>query len=163
MKNESVSAGYKHTEKVVTSRDLLELPISKLKWYDLAPVDESVPESIYDLATDFLHREFAAGELGELGEYGFVILHRCGHEFYFLLVSSWRKNNELWESVYAKVNDSALDFARFNVNTFHHPTFCVWELAAVMHEKDAWSHFLRSDRGPEAINKYLNSHYNGPA
>ena len=40
-----------------------------------------------------------------LGELGFVVLHRCGESFYFLLVCTWRNENELWETVWAKDGD----------------------------------------------------------
>ena len=33
------------------------------------------------------------------------ILHRCGEDFYFLLVCTWRNENELWETVWAKNGD----------------------------------------------------------
>ena len=46
-----------------------------------------------------------SGELGDLGELGFVVLHRCGESFYFLLVCTWRNENELWETVWAKDGD----------------------------------------------------------
>src|SRR3546814_4391337 len=35
----------------------------------------------------------------------FVILHRCGADFYFLLVSVWRGSNELWEAVWYQHGD----------------------------------------------------------
>jgi len=70
----------------------------------------------------------------DFGEMGFVILHRCGRDFYFLLVCTWQNGNELWESVYAKKNDAETDFAEFPLAATHRATFCVWELAIVWHE-----------------------------
>src|SRR3546814_10619703 len=34
-----------------------------------------------------------------------LILHRCGADFYFLLVSVWRGSNELWEAVWYQHGD----------------------------------------------------------
>ena len=83
-----------------------------------------------------------------------MILHRCGESFYFLLVSTWRNDNELWETVWAKDGDAS-GFHPWPLEGTHRPTFCVWELGAVWHEQQAWSRFLRSDRSPEAEEAYL--------
>ncbi|MGB2913712.1 MAG: hypothetical protein WBB81_09160, partial [Pyrinomonadaceae bacterium] len=90
-------------------------------------------------------------------------LHRCGEAFYFLLVSTWKNGNELWESVYAKQNDGQADFAEFHLESPHHATFCVWELAAVWHEQQAWRRFLLSDQTESSRAEYLADHYRGQA
>ena len=54
----------------------------------------------------------APGDLGRLGELGFVVLHRCGEDFYFLLVCTWRNENELWETVWAKDGGTTSSSAR---------------------------------------------------
>ena len=73
-----------------------------LKWYDIAPHETPVPLAIRALARRCLRDATKAGTLGVEDGLGFVILHRCGGDFYFLLVSTWRNENELWESVWAK-------------------------------------------------------------
>ena len=75
---------------------------------------------------------------------GFVVLHRCGEDFYFLLVCTWRNENELWETVWAKNGDADVFFRPWPADGAHRPTFCVWELGAVCHERDAWTSYLRS-------------------
>ena len=60
-------------------------------------------------------------------------------------MQTWRGANEVWETVYAKDGDG---FGLFGVDGGHRPTFCVWELGAVLHEQQAWIRFLRSPRGP---------------
>jgi hypothetical protein len=105
--------------------------------------------------------ESTAGKLDQLGDLGFVILHRCGREFYFLLVSSWRNENELWETVYAKKNDAQDDFSLFPLPGPHRGTFCVWELGAVFHEQQAWRRFLMSERDDKAERNYLADQYRG--
>jgi len=74
------------------------------------------------------------------------VLHRCGKDFYFLLVSTWRHSNEIWETVFYKNGDAMPDFAPFPRDGAHKPCFCVWELAPVWHEKEAWTRFLTSAR-----------------
>lgn len=160
---ESVDAGYVHIDKYVEPEDFLKLSDSSLKWYNIAPADRPVPREIYDLALGFLKRESNAGNFDQLGEFGFVILHRCGDDFYFLLVNSWRNANEVWESVFAKRKGAEHDFSSFDFDGAHRGTFCVWELAAVWHEAMAWKRFLRTSRDAESKNIYLQDAYRGPA
>lgn len=91
----SVSPDYVHSDKLVVPGESMGLGGSTLKWYDLSRPGEPMPAAIVELARKFLKRESAEGNLNELGELGFVILHRCGSEFYFLLVNSWRNDNEV--------------------------------------------------------------------
>ncbi len=152
-----VSPDYRHQDKLVTPREAISLKRARLKWYDLAPADLPVPEGVRRLAQTYLQR--ADIDLGD--DLGFVILHRCGHAFYFLLVSSWRGNNELWESVYAKASEGHADFAPFTVDGLHRGTFCVWELGAVWHEQQAWKTYLRSRRDDMAKIAYLADNFSG--
>ena len=55
------------------------------------------------------------------------------------------------------------DFALFSRDGDHKATFCVWELAAVWHEKAAWVRFLESTRDRAAIELWLRDTYTGPA
>ncbi len=99
--------------------------------------------------------------VGDLGELGFVILHRCGEGFYFLLVCTWRNENELWETVWAKDGDADVFFRPWPIEETHRPTFCVWELGAVVHEREAWARFLFSSRDESARHAYLRDAYAG--
>ena len=159
----SVAANYVHIDKYVTPDKHITLGSSELKCYDLAPKHAPVPPEIKSLALSFLADEFALGNLSELGDLGFVILHRCGEDFYFLLVQSWRNENELWETVYAKRSSAHEEFESFPVARQHKETFCVWELEAVMHEQKAWRTFLRSDRDEAARDNYVNDRFEGLA
>lgn len=159
----NVAPDYVHFDKFIEPDENLELTGTRLKWHNLAREDEPILGEIRDLARAFLERESTAGRLDQLGELGFVILHRCGRDFYFLLVGSWRNENELWETVYAKDGDKQPDFAEWPLAMPHHATFCVWELAAVWHEKQAWTRFLLSARDDHAANAYLEDRYRGGA
>ena len=107
--------------------------------------------------------EAATGPDTLTGELGFVILHRCGQDFYSLLISTWRNENELWETVWAKPGAEAAAFAPWPLDGGHHPTFCVSELRAVCHEQGAWSRYLRSARDAIAKKEYLKDTYTGLA
>ena len=150
-----VAANYVHRDKFASPREGIVAGETRLKWSNIAPLDAPVPMEIEKLARDYLKDMRVAGDLG------FVILHRCGEAFYFLLVSTWRNENELWESVYAKANADEPDFKPFIVETMHRGTFCVWELGVVWHEQQAWKRFLTSKRATEDVTRYLNDRFEG--
>ncbi len=156
--NLGVDGAYRHTPKRIVACGPVEPDCAILKWYELAAEDEPVPDEIKRLARTFLTRTSL-----EAKGLGFVILHRCGNDFYFLLVSTWRGNNEIWESVYYKDGARMADFALFPRDGAHKSTFCVWELAAVSHEQKAWTSFLLSPRDVSAAQAWLGDTYAGPA
>lgn len=108
-----VAANYVYRDKFATPRDGIAAGDLQLKWSNVALSDALVPSEIEKLARDYLKDVQVAGDLG------FVILHRCGEAFYFLIVSTWRNENELWESVYAKRSAGEPNFRPFTVETSH--------------------------------------------
>lgn len=159
----NVAPEYVHYDKLIEPGENIDLGTAYLKWYDLAPPDEFVPAKIHELARTFLKDEASSGRLDDLGELGFVILHRCGESFYFLLVNTWKNENELWETVYAKRSDEHENFEDFSSTGSHRATFCVWELAAVWHEQQAWRRRLLSGSEVDSERIYLQDRYSGPA
>ena len=149
---------YRHLPKLAAPGEALKLPGAVLKWYAVNQEGRPVPEEIAQLARSYLMRTPM-----EARGLGFVILHRCGTDFYFLLVNTWRNNNELWETVIYKDGDAMTDFAPFPRDESHKPTFCVWEFAAVCHEKQAWERFLDSARDEAAAQAWLDDRYAGEA
>jgi hypothetical protein len=148
-----VDPGYQHRDKVAVPTPAVAAKPG-LKWYEIhAPevdVDETVRvEARAVLATD---DEYTPDDVG------FVLLHLCGESFYFLLVSRWRGNNELWQTVYTK--DGSGDFEL----TLPEPTkatYCAWELGVVNHERLAWITYLRSARDDRDRAVYLADHFSG--
>ena len=157
----SVAADYRHAEKFAHAEPSLALGETVLKWYDVAPDEEPVPLAIRAVARRCLRDAARSGELGALGDLGFVVLHRCGEDFYFLLVCTWRNENELWETVWAKSGESDVLFRTWPTEGAHRPTFCVWELGAVVHEREAWTRYLLSPRDERARDAYLRDSYSG--
>ena len=156
-----VRSDYQHVSKHAWPEPSLTLGSTVLKWYDIAPADAPVPLAIRALARRNLRDGSKSGALDITGDLGFVILHRCGASFYFLLIATWRNDNELWESVWAKDGDGEVKFRPWPIEGTHRPTFCVWELGAVWHEQQAWSAYLRSDRDDAAKQQYLRDSYEG--
>ena len=72
------------------------------------------------------------------------------------------QRNELWETVWAKDGDGRrLLPSVADSHGTHRPTFCVWELGAVAHERQAWRRFLRSARDETARRGYLRDLFAG--
>jgi hypothetical protein len=141
-----IASSYQHFPKRVVPGEAMETEEALLKWYALETPD--LP--ITDLARAYLARTRL-----EAKGLGFIILHRCGKDFYFLIVNTWRGNNEVWETVFYKDGEAMADFALFPREGMHKPAFCVWELAAVWHEKQAWECFLDSARDDAAARVWL--------
>mgnify|MGYP001550125266 FL=1 len=158
---ESVSTAYQHQDKLSQPKQCLSLWQRRLKWYDIGAITQPVPAEVHALARVFLERRASEGCLDRLGDFGFVILHRCGEHFYFLIACSWRGNNEIWETVFAKDQEDP-DFRNFSRPEPHLPTFCVWELGAICHEQQAWRRFLLSERDETAVETWLVDQYEGP-
>jgi hypothetical protein len=155
-----VRPDYMHVAKLARPHSVLALEDALLKWYDVAPAEAPVPCHIREMAYDGVCDGSASGELDLAGDLGFVILHRCGESFYFLLLSTWRNDNELWETVWAKDGSEAI-FEPWPIEGAHRPTFCVWELGVVCHEQRAWGRFLRSRRDLSSRREYLLDTYSG--
>ncbi|HET9674827.1 MAG TPA: hypothetical protein VFP31_08435 [Gaiellaceae bacterium] len=153
----SVAEQYVHISKRIEPWEPVMVDGAELKWYEIAPADQPVPADIRALAGTALD----TGVFDLRGELGFVLLHRCGESFYFLIVLTWNNDNEVWETVWAKNGEDDPAFAPWPVDGTHRPTFCVWELGAVWHEQQAWSRYLRSPRDHEARQAYLNDSYSG--
>jgi hypothetical protein len=102
----------------------------------------------------------AAGKLNIDGELGFVIHHLCGESFYFLIVCTWRNQNEMWETLYGQ-DMSAGGGYQLVPQGSHLEVICVWELGAVLHEQQAWSRYLRSARDVQAKRDYLEDRFTG--
>jgi len=156
--NSGIDAGYRHAPKRVTPGEPLERSGTALKWYAVHPDDLPVPEEVTRLARALL----ATAPL-EASGLGFVILHRCGKDFYFLIVCTWRNSNEIWETVFYKDGDAMPGFEPFPRDGAHKPAFCVWELVPVWHEQQAWVRFLTSPRDEAAAEAWLGDLYSGPA
>ena len=115
-----VGEGYRHMAKHARPGSSLGVGDAVLKWYDVAQPDDPVPSDVQALARRALDDAVRVDELRLGDELGFVILHRCGDAgFHFLLVGTWRNDNELWETVWAKHDDAdaGLFCARSRIRT----------------------------------------------
>lgn len=154
---ESVSPAYVHGDKQVSPGPILVVGPRQFKWYDISTSERPVPADVETKARSHITN----ADLSEASDLGFVVLHRCGLEFYFLILCSWRGNNEIWETVYAL--DRGYDgFRLWSRPEPHLPTFCVWEMGAVAFECLAWGSYLKSKRDDAARAAWLADQYEGP-
>jgi hypothetical protein len=152
---------YRHVAKLARPAPGIEVAGSTLKWYDVARATAPVPGEIRALARTGLEDAARTGGLALADDVGFVVLHRCGRDFYFLLVCTWRNQNEVWETVFAKDGEADPAFRPWPADGTHRPTFCVWELGVVCHEQRAWTRYLRSERDAAALQTYLEDGFDG--
>lgn len=157
---DNVAEDYRHYPKQISPGQDIALADAYLKWYEVHAVDAAIPAELDARARDFIHGEVASGRLDLSGELGFVINHRCGESFYFLIVCTWRNDNEMWETVYTM--DAATDASFTEVPQQRRmEVICVWELGAVLHEQQAWIRYLYSARDNEAKQAYLGDRFTG--
>lgn len=157
---DGVAVGYRHYQKRISPSLDFETAGLRLKWYDIGFTISPVSPELSAEARRFLTSEIESGRFAAERELGFVLLHDCG-DVVFLLVSTWRNSNELWETVYVKQPDNGGGFEPLQNTASHKPTFCVWEMGAVAHEAQAWSRYLASDRGDDARETYFFDMYAG--
>jgi hypothetical protein len=156
----NIPTEYEHGQKVVRPSTDLAVPGAYLKWYDIHREDAEIPPGTREQARDFLRSEATAHRLDLRDELGFVVLHRCGDDFYYLLVCTWRNHNEMWQTAYCRGGADA--FAPVSRDKDHHMAVqCVWELGATAHERLAWSRYLTSDRDEAAKRAYLTDRFTG--
>lgn len=155
-----VPEGYDYYKKVITPGEDLALPNAYLKWYDLYPDDAPITREQSAEARAFLTAEAQAGHLVLNNELGFVILHRA-QSVLLLLFNIWRSTNEIYEAVYMKDVPTNSAYQPIVFETSPKATYCVWELAAVWHERNAWVRFLSSKRDDAAKLAYVNDRFVG--
>ena len=149
----AVDLAYRHYAKEGRFAGIREADGAHFKLYHLTAPDAPVPGEVAALC-DAWFRQTPDAVL-DPGDCGFVLLHRCGADFYFLLVSVWRGSNELWEAVWYRHGDmpafAPFDPAYPDAAGVVRPTFCVWELGIVAHEALAWGRYLASPRDTTAL------------
>jgi hypothetical protein len=157
----NIPSDYVHRPKIALPGEDMALSDGYLKWYDVRPEEAEIPDAVRAEAREFLRTESEAGRLKLDGDLGFVVFHLCGESFYFLIVLTWRNQNEMWETLYGQDVAQGGGFRLIPQGT-HLEVICVWELGAVVHERQAWTEYLMSARGEEDKIAYLTSRYSGP-
>ncbi|HEX8997458.1 MAG TPA: hypothetical protein VF812_15630 [Ktedonobacterales bacterium] len=156
-----ISPGFQHADKLVTSSDDLNMPHAYLKWYDIRRHEIDMPPELIRESRSFLRAEVEARRLNLDGQLGFVELHHCS-SVAFLIVCVWINDNELWQATYRKdlVTDEPFELFEMKRGP-QRAVFCVWELAPVWHERQAWVRYLLSERDEPAKHAYIADRFSG--
>ena len=156
-----LSPDYHHRCKTAVSRGPQTIAHAVLKCYEVSESTCPITDITRSQAQSAL-MEFAPALITDFA--GFVILHQCSPSFAFLLISTWRGNNELWQSVFY-IDAPLAAFAPFTpaypTGPNLRPTFCVWELGVVAHEALAWQTYLSSDRTTKDLHTWQSDCLNG--
>ncbi|QBD81131.1 hypothetical protein EPA93_36230 [Ktedonosporobacter rubrisoli] len=156
---EQVATDYQHRPKLVRPGQALSTPQVYLKWYDLYPEAMPIEAQQAESARTFFRAELEAGRLALQNELGFIIHHRCSSVFIFY-VCTWRNENELWETIYYRDENSPESFQRLEREAIT-PTYCVWVLGVVGHEMQAWTRYLYTQRDEAAKYAYTQDQLSG--
>jgi len=158
---EPAPAAYRHHSKLVAPREDLVLPGLRLKWYDLRPEEYAIPGALARESRERIRGDVEGRRIDFGSTMGFVILHVAGGtSVAMLIVNTWRNCNEIWETVYLKDLVADGPYRRYE-RSGHLPTYCVWELGVVWHERNAFERYLRSPRDPVAVSAYFADRYEG--
>jgi hypothetical protein len=155
----NISTSYRHHDRLLTAREPFILPGAFLKWYELRQADDAIPEDLTRDAQSLIADEVSGGHIDVDYGVGFVVLH-YSPPLTYLIVGSWRENQEFWETLYTRDLRTDAPFERVEPGT-NAPTLCVWELAPVWHERQAWTRYLYSSRDNHAKHTYLTDYLSG--
>jgi hypothetical protein len=158
----NVPSAYRHEWKVAEAIDVIVLPQTIFKWYHVHA--EGVPVSAeLDAEARAVLIEAATGGVWT-HEYGLNIaqLHVASRHA-FLIAGVWRGHNELWMRSYGKELASGGPFVRVDLGGEDAPTYCVWELGVICHERMAWHRYLFSERAEADKRAWLADTYTGRA
>ena len=97
--SDGVSSGYRHYQKRITPSLEFEAPAIRLKWYDIGYREFPVSSDLHADAREVVIEAVSTATPGTFGDVGFVVLHDCG-EIVFLMLGTWRGNNELWQTIF---------------------------------------------------------------
>lgn len=154
-----VPADYQHHHREVRPGAPLMLDRAILKWYAVFRAGEG-PEDEFDAtARGAIRGLVAAGSFPIHHGAGFVIAHHSTANDY-LIVCSWYQTQELWHAILVRPADRSTAF-RQEWPSKTSGSFCVWEMAPMWHERNAWERYLWSPRDADARNDWLNDILSG--
>ena len=140
--------GYRHHQREARSTTPLVLPHVVLRWNEVFLTDRGISPSLDRRARACVRSAFANGDVPDGERLGFVVLHHSTARDY-LLIGVWYQTQELWEVLFTREAESDEGFRRVHPG-IDSSVMCVWEMAAVWHERELWSRYLRSARDLDA-------------
>ncbi|CAA9552156.1 MAG: hypothetical protein AVDCRST_MAG87-948 [uncultured Thermomicrobiales bacterium] len=154
-----IPSRYVHHQREVQPGEPLALERGVLKWYEVFRRGEEPAGDLDATAraavTDIVRSESFPLQYGV----GFVILHHSTASDY-LIACCWHQIQELWHAILVRPADGSADF-RQEWPSQTSASFCVWEMAPMWHERNAWERYLNSSRDDDAMRAYLTDQLTG--
>lgn len=105
------------------------------KRYGITLTGQEPGPELVAVADGLLARSLLAGALEAAHDLGFSIIH-AGRDVNFIVLGYWVNGNELAVEVYKAPLTDPLAFRRADTNASS--VACVWDLAVISHERQAW-------------------------
>ncbi len=155
-----VPPDYEHHRREVVPGEPIVLDRAVLKWYEVFRAGEA-PESDFAAAARAAVIELVSGGSFPIQHgFGFVVAHHSTANDY-LIVCAWHQTQELWHAILVRPADGSAGF-RQEWPSRTSGSFCVWEMAPMWHERNAWQRYLWSSRDHDAKRAYLDDQLAGP-
>ncbi len=152
--NGGIPSQYVHHRREVRPGEPLVLERGVLKWYEVFRHGEE-PKRDLDATARAAVSDLALGGSFPLQHgVGFVIVHHSTVSDY-LVACCWHQTQELWHAILIRPADGSAGF-RQEWPSRTSGSFCVWEMAPMWHERNAWERYLLSSREDDAMDAYLN-------
>ncbi|MBE2216899.1 MAG: hypothetical protein IAE90_01770 [Ignavibacteria bacterium] len=135
--------------------DLYETNGWKIKIYSISVLNERVSQETIAQVKEQIPGWLKLSSIHQLETYNIatLILHE-GNEGVFALINWWIGENMLQHYVYFSAYENPGQFTLFSDKGI---TFCVWELAVMWHERNAWvEHVIKNSSRPD-FEAYLSS------
>jgi hypothetical protein len=149
----NVPTEYIHHDRQVEPREPLIVPSGVLKWYNVFDPGNPLFEGLENDSRQFVERFLATGVADLHYGMGLVVLHHSTAND-FLFIGSWRGHQEYWQSVFIRNANSQDPWTPIEHGPIS-PVFCVWEMAPIWHERNAWVTYLKSNRTIEDRRAWL--------
>lgn len=132
----------------------------RVKIYTLTQHEQFTSYDILDRVLDMIPAWIKNGGNQDLSNYKIatLIVHEA-NEGIFSILNWWVDENMLQNQVYLTSPEESAGFESISDSGI---AFCVWELAIVWHERNAWiKHVLKNPEKPQ-FEAYLTDTYTGP-
>jgi hypothetical protein len=150
---------YVHHRRDVRPGESLTLERGVLKWYEVFRRGEEPARDLDTTARAAVADLVRAGSLPLQHGVGFVVSHHSTASDY-LIACCWHQIQELWHAILIRPADGSAAF-RQEWPSQTSASFCVWEMAPMWHERNAWERYLFSSRDDNAIRAYVNDQLSG--
>ena len=152
-------SSYVHHRREVRPGEPLTLERGVLKWYEVFRRGEEPSRDLDAVARAAVRDLVLAGSFPLQHGVGFVISHHSTASDY-LIACCWHRIQELWHAILIRPADGSAAFTQ-EWPSRTTGSFCVWEMAPMLHERNAWECYLLSPRDDDAMGAYLSDQLAG--